>query len=57
LDGQEHWFFELNGAAFIVEGRNDSDILYIQFVERSMSLAKYQEVEGYAKAVFICSAV
>jgi hypothetical protein len=52
IDGYEYWLFEGKGVAFVVEGRNDNDILYIQFFESYMSLADYLSVDGYSRETF-----
>jgi hypothetical protein len=52
IDGYEYWLFEGKGAAFVVEGRNDHDILYVQFFEPHLSLEDYLTVDGYSQATF-----
>lgn len=52
ISGYEYWFFEGNGAAFVVEGRNDHDILYVQFFEPHLSLEDYLTVDGYSQVTF-----
>lgn len=52
ISGYEYWFFEGKGAAFVVEGRNDHDILYVQFFESHLNLADYLTVDGYSQATF-----
>lgn len=52
IDGYEYWLFEGKGVAFVVEGRNDNDILYVQFFEPHISLADYLSVDGYSRETF-----
>jgi hypothetical protein len=52
INGYEHWLFESKGVAFVVEGRNDHDILYVQFFEPHLSLTDYLAVEGYTVETF-----
>ena len=52
IDGYEYWLFEGKGVAFVVEGRNDHDILYVQFFEPHLSLADYLAVDGSSQETF-----
>jgi len=54
IDGNEHWFFEDEGVAFVVEGRTDSDIMYVQLFKPTMSIEEYQNADGFSSETFIC---
>jgi hypothetical protein len=55
IEGNEHWLFEENGVAFIAEGRNENEIMYMQFFAQKTTLAAYQELQGFSQETLICT--
>ncbi|MEM8863782.1 MAG: hypothetical protein AAGD96_36190 [Chloroflexota bacterium] len=52
--GHEFWMFEPSGVAYLTQGVDDEEILYVQFFESRLDMNRYMELDGFFEETFMC---